>query len=282
MVSFSMPRYEHGRLIAIECPSQSTNAKVGPLSLAVGDRHQTPLADGSDSSLTVLGGGTQMSTRRASRMVFCSVVALSLLTICAFVAARVGAQPPPTTRPTGGVAPRFVPDWGGRLFLEDKGAAPGGPDHHWGIANVNRDLWFFYTEKFEPEPWHYSRPTLVLSRETGDVRLKSAIVFPDGTIQRTAMLVGPQGSQGPQGPPGPQGFQGEKGEKGDPGLPAPSALCTWSNTTYSTGARCLSGHCYGPSDNAFATSTYMVCQANGTWVATSGGRTGSCPNDCGS
>lgn len=41
--------------------------------------------------------------------------------------------------------------------------------------------------------------------------------FPDGTVQQTAQLVGPQGPQGPQGVPGPQGPQGDVGPQGPTG-----------------------------------------------------------------
>ena len=78
-----------------------------------------------------------------------------------------------------------------------------------------------------------------------------------------------RGATGPAGPTGPQGPA------------APSALCTWSNTTYSTGAQCLSGPCQSQNPYTTTNSVYMVCQANGAWLATDGGRTGSCPHFCG-
>ena len=97
---------------------------------------------------------------------------------------------------------------------------------------------------------------------------------------------GPAGATGPAGPTGPAGArgatgpQGPAGPTGPQGPAAPSALCTWSNRTYSTGAQCLSGGCQYPSSSN--NSVYMVCQANGTWLATNGGRTGNCPSTCGS
>ncbi|UCH11788.1 MAG: collagen-like protein, partial [Fidelibacterota bacterium] len=52
---------------------------------------------------------------------------------------------------------------------------------------------------------------------------EGGFVFPDGTVQETALRIGPPGLQGPAGPkgdrgdPGSQGSQGSKGDKGDPG-----------------------------------------------------------------
>ena len=85
---------------------------------------------------------------------------------------------------------------------------------------------------------------------------------------------------GPTGPQGPTGPTGATGPTGPQGPAAPSAFCTWSNKTYSTGARCLSGGCQYPASSQ--DSVYMVCQANGTWLATNGGHTGHCPSTCGS
>src|SRR5512137_2871843 len=60
----------------------------------------------------------------------------------------------------------------------------------------------------------------------GDLRITgigSGLVFPDGSMQYSATLVGPQGPQGPTGPQGPVGLtgptgpQGPQGSKGDPG-----------------------------------------------------------------
>lgn len=46
--------------------------------------------------------------------------------------------------------------------------------------------------------------------------------FPDGTVQTTAQLLGPQGEQGPQGDPGPQGPQGPPGIQGPAGPAGPT------------------------------------------------------------
>lgn len=80
------------------------------------------------------------------------------------------------------------------------------------------------------------------------------IKFPDGTIQRTASLVGPKGPVGDQGPPGangqngapgpqgPVGFQGGKGAKGDkgdrrdPGSPPNQRIASCGQS-----AQCLAG-----------------------------------------
>lgn len=69
------------------------------------------------------------------------------------------------------------------------------------------------------------------------------LIFPDGSAQTKAELVGPQGPQGPagptgpQGPPGPQGVQGNTGPQGPPGTP-PFGVCI-SNT--SVPVTCSSG-----------------------------------------
>jgi len=72
---------------------------------------------------------------------------------------------------------------------------------------------------------------------------------------------GPQGPQGLTGPQGPQGPTGPQGPEGPQGPPAPSAICTWSGTTYSTGAQCrVGGTCYCYEDNLYA-----ECGSTGAW-----------------
>lgn len=86
------------------------------------------------------------------------------------------------------------------------------------------------------------------------------IKFPDGTIQRTAQLVGPTGATGPQGAQGIQGIKGDTGSQGPIGFTGPqgatgnqgaagpqgpagtpgrantTSLCGWQGSTF-----CLSG-----------------------------------------
>ena len=89
------------------------------------------------------------------------------------------------------------------------------------------------------------------------------------------------GPQGEQGIPGPQGQRGIQGEQGIPGAAAPSALCTWENTTYSTGAECnFTSGCWEVS-GIDQYNTFMVCQADGTWVSRNAGAHGNCPRTCG-
>lgn len=72
----------------------------------------------------------------------------------------------------------------------------------------------------------------------GQIRAQTGFVFPDGTVQTTAQLVGPAGPAGPVGPrgplglPGPEGPRGPKGDDGDTGPQGPpgpavstSAVC---------------------------------------------------------
>ncbi|HVS20078.1 MAG TPA: FG-GAP-like repeat-containing protein [Planctomycetota bacterium] len=56
----------------------------------------------------------------------------------------------------------------------------------------------------------------------GSVRARSGgFVFPDGTLQSTAQLVGPAGPVGPEGPQGADGSQGPQGLQGLMGPPGP-------------------------------------------------------------
>ncbi len=68
------------------------------------------------------------------------------------------------------------------------------------------------------------------------------VMFPDGTLQVTATLIGPQGPagadgvQGSEGPQGPAGADGAQGPQGDPGLPGDSHwLLDGLNTYYNDG-----------------------------------------------
>jgi len=78
-----------------------------------------------------------------------------------------------------------------------------------------------------------------------------------------------------RGPPGPQGPKGDPGPQGPPGPAAASAICTWNDHQYSTGAICNpSSICYGDQNNYIET-----CQSNGVWLRTLG--TSNCPDTCG-
>jgi hypothetical protein len=70
-------------------------------------------------------------------------------------------------------------------------------------------------------------------------QLNKPLVFPDGSTQTKAELVGPPGPQGPkgdqgvQGPPGPQGPKGDKGDQGIQGPPGPRIGCSCTGTCFS-------------------------------------------------
>ena len=61
-------------------------------------------------------------------------------------------------------------------------------------------------------------PTAKLDVE-GEIRTSSGVRFPDGSVQTTATLVGPEGPPGIQGPPGVQGADGPPGPMGETGPP---------------------------------------------------------------
>ena len=66
-------------------------------------------------------------------------------------------------------------------------------------------------------------PNPIAKLHVGGTPGTDGIMFPDGTLQTTATLIGPAGADGAQGPVGPQGIagadgaQGPKGDKGDTG-----------------------------------------------------------------
>lgn len=102
------------------------------------------------------------------------------------------------------------------------------------------------------------------------------LIFPDGSLQSTAEVEGPQGPQGPagpagpQGPPGPQGVQGNAGPQGPRGLTGPqgpagppqhtSAVCF---ATSGAQVNCPNGFVTGPlGTGCFVTSDTGSCNGN--------------------
>ncbi len=117
-------------------------------------------------------------------------------------------------------------------------------------------------------------------------------LLPDGSLQPTMRLQGPQGPQGPQGAQGAQGAQGPAGTPGVTslnGLSGPSVNlvagtpnllvgsfgntitvsagttpCTYSSKTYSTGAFCYAFPNNIPCPGGFQQKK-LVCQSDGRW-----------------
>lgn len=182
------------------------------------------------------------------------------------------------------------PKIGGKLKIEDHDADTTSVYRAWYIENRDKNLVFYYLGKKPPfgmpKPKNPT-PIFGIDKETGIVTItRGGLKFPNGSVQKNAQIRGPRGLEGPQGHPGQQGqqgvqgLQGLRGLQGEPGQDAQSAICTWSDTTYSTGAQCNpTNYCYtsaGDQDNIF-----MECRANGSWREINGGRTGLCPSGCG-
>jgi len=120
-----------------------------------------------------------------------------------------------------------------------------------------------------------SGSTKVLVSDSGVIKYKTVSNL---ALQGQTGATGPKGDKGDQGiqgqagadgtngADGAQGLKGDKGDKGDTGPQGPpgvasAAICTWSNTTYSTGARCTTG----PDGNQYF---FYTCQSNGSWSLT--------------
>jgi hypothetical protein len=119
-------------------------------------------------------------------------------------------QPVPTTI--------YMPKVGGRVKLQDHGAASDELFHSWYIENRDTNL-LFYHRGDPPSAGEMiiinPAPTLSINSNTGVVRShRGGFQFPDGTVQTTAPeggAPGPRGDPGPPGPPGPTGPQGPPG-----------------------------------------------------------------------
>jgi hypothetical protein len=128
---------------------------------------------------------------------------------------------------------------------------------------------------------YYKNNTLLrsVSRAIGnalylDSSFHGAYIEPVGEgvgVGLTNVAFGPMGSAGdtgPQGPKGDKGATGATGPQGPQGPAAPSAICTWGNKTYSTGAQCRGtggGYC---SDIV----PVYTCSKDGSWTTSNGGR----------
>ncbi|OAB60335.1 hypothetical protein AY599_02545 [Leptolyngbya valderiana BDU 20041] len=75
----------------------------------------------------------------------------------------------------------------------------------------------------------------------GRIRAGQGFMFPDGTVQTTAQLVGPAGPAGPAGPEGPRGERGPKGDQGDRGPIGPEGEQGPPGPPVSTSAVCQDG-----------------------------------------
>jgi hypothetical protein len=91
--------------------------------------------------------------------------------------------------------------------------------------------------------------------------------FPDGSVQTSAIVQGPQGPQGEQGQQGiqgPQGPQGEKGDKGDAGATGPQGMQGLQGPSGPEGPMGPEGWGHAPPHQWSATSLRFQ-NPDGTW-----------------
>ncbi|MEQ8914927.1 MAG: hypothetical protein RIE03_21785, partial [Pseudomonadales bacterium] len=115
----------------------------------------------------------------------------------------------------------------------------------------------------------------------GRIRAGQGFVFPDGTVQTTAQLVGPAGPAGPAGPEGPRGERGPKGDQGDQGPPGAQGEQGPPGPPVSTSAVCQDGiiglptpSCSSICERGWIASVLTPCQVTsdtGDCSATSAG-----------
>jgi hypothetical protein len=123
-----------------------------------------------------------------------------------------------------GPSGRVIP--GGRtLLLDPRDDGRPSVESGWVIENDNGDLSMRRTGPSVGNSLFSYSPGLRINKTNGEIMLKSGgIVFPDGSLQRTAML------KGDPGMPGPSGSVGRDGRQGIPGPPGPAGM----NATTST------------------------------------------------
>lgn len=98
------------------------------------------------------------------------------------------------------------------------------------------------------------RPTHELD-VAGQIRAQTGFVFPDGTVQTTAQLVGPAG---------PKGDKGDAGEQGPPGPPVSTvSICSESSVATCTGI-CVRGRVAGSGAPCTAVSESGSCSIAGS------------------